>query len=81
MKTTPLYHNDPLMMGAWAACLSWAISKPEIREAFKKETGHDIDSIVAAKGLNKLIDESTGRTRETMHAWCDWATKNIWGAD
>lgn len=81
MTEIPLYADNPLMMGAWASCLSWAIGEPEIRAAFKEQTGHDLDSIATARGLDKMIDEATGHTRAVMAAWCDWATRNIWGTD
>ena len=81
MKVVPAFAYDPLMMGAWVSCMSWAIGKPEIRDEFKAETGHDIDSIVMARGIDRMIDEETGHAREVFAAWSDWATIRFWGTD
>lgn len=79
MKTKPI--GLPLMTEAFLSCASWAISRPEMVEEFKKETGLDLESIASQRGLNKLIDEQTGYARESFVAWLDWVAMNIWGVD
>jgi hypothetical protein len=69
----------PEMQGAWAGCVSWALSVPELREQFKAETGHDLDALAGAQGLDQMIDEATGRSRDVLVAWCDWVTTYVWG--
>ena len=81
MTEIPAYHDDPLMMGAWVACLSWATGQPDIMAAFKTDTGYDLDSITMARGIDKMVYDATGYTRTAFIAWCDWATKNLWGTD
>jgi len=76
MTTEP--YGMPEMGGAWYGCLLWAADKPELVEAFEAETGMTFDAITS-KGLARMIDDSTGRTRATVVAWCDWVTRNFWG--
>jgi hypothetical protein len=68
----------PQMASAWVGCVSWALSVPDLRERFKVETGHSLDAIAEASGLDQLIDGATGRTRDGLVAWCDWVTVNVW---
>lgn len=72
-------YGFPQMAGAWVGCVSWALSVPEMRDRFKAETGQDINAIAGASGLDQMIDEATGRTRDVLVAWCDWVTVNVWG--
>ncbi len=70
--------GDAEMEPAWGACVAWAMGIDELREQFKHDTGHDLDSLHGS-AVEQMIDEATGRTREIMAAWCDWVTENIWG--
>ena len=75
------HYGLPLMAGAWLGCLITAVDLPGAKDAFMAETGHDLSDVLGAKGLDRLIDESTGRTREVVVAWADWVTKNLWGEE
>lgn len=71
--------SDPVMAAAWAGCVAWAMGQPEFRKQFKEDTGQDLDSLAAAQGIDRMIDEASGRTKSVMFAWCEWVTSNLWG--
>jgi len=71
-STTPDY-----MHGAWASCLSWAVSEPEIVERYRIETGDNWNS--ARAPIEKMIDKATGADRLWAGRFVDWFNKNIWG--
>jgi hypothetical protein len=79
MKVKP--YGYPAMKEAWSVCLSWAISHDNMRMQFKAETGFDIDSLINASALCRMINEGTGYERDVFIAWCDWVTENVWGVD
>jgi hypothetical protein len=79
METTPM--GMPLMAGAWIGLLSWALTKEEIVESFKAETGYDIMDVLNSRGINRAIDEATGHTKAAAIAWADYVTRNLWGEE
>lgn len=79
MKTNPV--GDDVMFPAWYGLILFCYENRKIRQAFFNDTGIDIQEIVQAKGLNKMIDESTGRTEEALVAFADWVTVNYWGEE
>lgn len=56
--------DNPIMFAGWSGCVSWASRKPECIVGFRTDTG--------AISFNR--DD-----RETMLAFTDWVTLNIWG--
>lgn len=50
----------------------------EACERFKKETGHDLNSLVKRTPLDRMIDSATGRDRAIFCAFLDWVVVNIW---
>jgi len=77
MKHEP--YGPDYMVGAWVALLRYLLGKEQARNDFKAETGIDIQSVVNARSLNKLIDEATGFTKDAVIKWADWVTVNHWG--
>lgn len=72
-NTTPEF-----MWGAWAACLSWAITNPDIRSQFEAETGHS-PFLNPVTPIESMIDKACGRDYEYLKSFADWHNKNIWG--
>lgn len=79
MKTIPEGIGTPFMTVFWASGLRCAIAMPGIVERFENETGIKITSIATSSGLDAMIDEASGRTRNAVIAFADWFTTNIWG--
>jgi hypothetical protein len=65
-----------LMAIAWRDCLIWAAREPSIIESFTKDTGVKI--IPAQNGLERMIDQATGRDREIARQFLTWFNANIW---
>lgn len=63
---------------AWAACLSWAIGKAEIRAEFEAETGRRYTA--PKTPIDAAIDKATGYSDAYVAAFIEWANANIWGA-
>ena len=76
----PPADTPEFMGGAWAACLRWAITTPEIRAQFESETGHS-PWPSAKTPLELMIDEATGTNYEYFKSFAAWHDKNIWGND
>jgi len=79
MKTSP--YGPDAMVGAWWGCVLFAVSEAELRARFQKDTGHDINKVLSAGGLDALIEQSTGHGREVVVAFCDWVTIKLWGQE
>ena len=41
----------------------------------------DIQAVVDSKGMDKMIDEATGFTKDAVIKWADWVTVNHWGEE
>ena len=68
----------PVMTPAWASFLSWAVDKPEFRDAFAEETGTRFPA-PPKNGLDAAIDRATGHPSSVIEQWSFWATANHWG--
>ena len=79
MKYEP--YGEDYMAGAWISFLSFALTVPEYVTDFKKETGVDIQNVLNARGINKMIDEAAGRTKDAIIKWADFITLNYWGIE
>ena len=83
MKPIDGMKNDvdglPLMFPAWYGCVLWAADKKEFVDAFKDETGYNLEAVLRASNLDALIDEATGYSKAVVVAWADWVTENLWG--
>ena len=79
MKYRPF--GEDHMIGAWVACLEYALTNETLRREFKQETGIDIYDVITATGLKKMIDEATGYQKEAITQLADWVTKNLWGIE
>ena len=71
--STPEYMHD-----AWASCLQWAITTPEIRQAFERDTGH-MAFTVGTSPIERMIDEATGIHYDYLKEFAKWHDENIWG--
>lgn len=69
--------SDPIMAGAWAACLNYTISRTDALKRFEEETGNVFRP--ATNGIEKMIDDATGYEVEFLGKFIDWFNLNIWG--
>ena len=73
--------GEDYMAGAWLGLIIYAASNADMRLKFHNDTGYDLNSVLKAVGLTKMIDEATGYTKDVMIKWCDWVTENLWGEE
>ena len=66
-----------LMVIAWRDCLMWAIGHSETLQRFTAQTGRPLD--LGSRGINALIDQSTGYTAAEVRRFIDWFNTNVWG--
>jgi hypothetical protein len=69
----------PLMLDAWNGCVSFAISQPDIREVFKKNTGIDLEMLTKRSPIVAMIDKASGYEQDVIAKFADWVTVNLWG--
>ena len=85
MTVTPEFFGTDAwkaVLGAgWVSLCEWLIQQPEVRAAFKADTGKNLDSLVNRSSLDALVDKATGYQEEIMAEWCDWVTVNHWGVE
>lgn len=79
MKYIP--YGDDIAIPAWLGLLHYSIGNKDLVERFMNETGIDIEQIGSARGINAMIDECTGRTRDVFVQFCDWVTVTLWGVE
>lgn len=79
MTVTP--YGWPVMHQAFVDFISFAIDKEEFREAFKKDSGIDLDAVVPKTPLDAMIDEASGFRDSIFTAFIEWVTKNHWGVE
>jgi len=77
MKEEP--YGLPIMLPAWIGLVSYAIRQNEIRQQFKKDTGHDLAMLVNRSPIARMVDEAVGLDRTLISAFADWVTVNLWG--
>ena len=65
------------MAPAWAGCMSWALGKAEVRQAFERETGMQYEP--PRTGLDAAIDKTTDHGEVYVQAFIAWANLNVWG--
>jgi hypothetical protein len=70
---------DPLMAIAWADCLRWAVTRSDIVEAFRRETG--IVLVPVRSPLDRMIDAASGRDDEVGRRFLAWFNANVWGEE
>ena len=69
--------RDPLMRLAWADCLRWAVSDPDVLAAFRAATGNQWTP--GASPLDRMIDEASGAEAAFVRAFVVWHNETIWG--
>jgi hypothetical protein len=79
MKTTP--YGEDYMAGGWIGLVEWLVTQDWAVSDFKEKTGHDIISIIKARGIDRMIDKATGHDREVITAWADYVTEYHWGIE
>ena len=77
MKIEP--YGWPLMAGAYMGLLYWVAGQPEARQAFKAETGHNLDRVLWGRGMAQMVDKATGYDKAVVASFADWVTVNYWG--
>ena len=83
MKVVPEYFGteawEILHGGMWATLCEFMLEKPGAIDAFERETGLKMRSLVPRSPMDALVDQASGYRDTVMAAWCDWVTKNCWG--
>lgn len=79
MTKTPL--GWPLMAEAFLGLAHHSIADESVLAAFQLESGLDLKTIIPKAGLDKLIDQATGRTEEALGKFLDWLVVNQWGEE
>ena len=69
------------MVDAWFGLVLYAYGVPEHREAFKNESGIDIENVAHAMGITAMIDKASGFQSDAVAKWADWVTRNLWGVE
>ncbi len=78
MTVQPDYCSNPIMAGAFVGFVRMNLGLPEARDAFKKETGNDLDALVSGSKLDQMVDEATGRPQQMIAQFADWIATNHW---
>lgn len=78
MMLRPYGYGDPLMEVAFRDFVLFAYDIPAFRQAFKADTGFDLDDH-PKNGLEKMIDDATGINDERAKAFIEWLIKAHWG--
>lgn len=65
------------MTPMWIGCIHWAISTPDVVEAFRRETGNRWEP--GRTTFERMIDEATGVDRDFLKAFIRWVNVEIWG--
>ena len=60
--------------------LYFAVSNKEIQEAFQKDKGMNIRSLIGRSGIETIIDEATGYDKKVMTAFIVWVTEKYWNS-
>lgn len=71
--------KEDIMAAAWSDFLRYAISDPDIVNAFSRDTGRKL--FAARSAMDALIDKATGRENDDIMAFMVWATRTQWGWD
>ena len=70
--------NTPTYMApAWASCVLWCATDPDMIAEFKADTG--IEYRPPANGLDVLIDKATGTGAEIGRRFVEWVNEKVWG--
>lgn len=78
MKVRPW--GEDFMVGGFLSLVEYNFNSDSM-ESFEKDTGHNLNSIASARGLNAMIDEATGRKAEVIAAFGDWVAQTQWGIE
>ena len=81
MKVTPYGWGDPLLSGAFIACVEWAAAEKEVMTAFEEETGLSLNRLVGRAPITVMVDDATGFSRDLVAKWFDWVALNVWGEE
>ena len=79
LKNKP--YGLPLMMPGYLGCVNYAIQQEDHREAFRRDTGYDLEALAFRSPLIKEIDKETGYEETIVIAFFDWVTENLWGIE
>lgn len=69
----------PLMQDAFFDFVLWAVGQTDMLAQFKKDSGYELESLIPKNGLERMIDEATGRTKDIIGKFIDWLIVNHWG--
>ena len=78
-KRHPLMPMDTpdYMADAWAGCVSWAASNPEIMDQYRKMTGDNYKP--ATDPISQMVDDATGMEELFCESFTKWVNEYIWG--
>lgn len=81
MTKIPYGWDDPLLCGAFVACVSWALTENDAVKAFAEHTGTNLRTVVPMTPIERMIDDATGHRRAVFVSFCDYIAEFIWGLD
>jgi len=78
-RPTILDPDHPINQACYASFLHWAIGEPEMRDAFRSDTGIQLDR--RRTPIEAMIDAAAGydHTNHAMVEFVRWATGRHWG--
>lgn len=73
MKVVPAYvRGDPIMSGAFVACVTFCGGNKEILEQFEKDSGGAMANFFNRSPLERMVDKATGYEKTRFIEFCDW---------
>lgn len=65
------------MIPAWLGCITFAIRQPGALDQFRADTGFNWEP--GKTGIDRMIDEATGREQDFVREFVLWVNRNVWG--
>lgn len=65
----------------FVACVMAMAQEHEILDIFYRETNQDLRAVIKATGIDRMIDESSGRQAAVIASFADWICTNYWGEE
>lgn len=69
--------RDHWMEGAFLGCVSWALGKKELVDAYRAETGDVWEP--ARTAIDKMVDTATGSDKAFFEGFARWVADNVFG--
>lgn len=74
-------YGEDYMAPAYLGLVHFVASQIGAIADFEQRTGHDLKSVIKARGMDELIDKASGRQAAVIAAWADYVTEFHWGIE